>query len=645
MYVCLEGEVASDLSEVMARIGVLEYPLEEVGVWCQDHYRGQSGGRRPIRYDQIPVREMPLPDSSVRDKAQYADAFVRGLSYEERLRRRMQLTATAKQFGPRSASEIDLERLVLRDANAVQRSDWEWESRAVVCDSYVVSFADHKKRLIIEVDEPRKNRALALAGDRVRDAHLHLAGYEVLHLWDAYIIAAAKEPSLLVELRDLIEHWFAECTSVRARTRGAFLEECRRYDAMVGLGYSEQIAEQAACSIGLSPEEIRKLGPLTAWERDELWRGSMSAEAIANVQAVRWWEAAGYSHAQALLAVQSGETAERIRHRAGCYTRARFAGEDSRDFALDPRCDPDDLEGLDLSEAEVDFARRFHPTPETVEAIRSLRNLVESGASEQSEVMQALATAESVDVVRRFESECRWRSIGYKEADLYDVLTAERSDERTWQCARELLGVGLNHTDALRFALTEECGGAFHALAPFTADELAFVARREAAAEGLQDIERLRSAVDERLCAFEEVSAVLMTGATSETVSQFLEFKRWQSRGFPADQAQEAAHRKLNLEAALLNVARYISAGFTEDEARGFSAAGHDPAALDAILPLTQAELQYFARNAPDPKYVTNVQLLRDWYVPEGVAYVLQRDCSLQSRREAARFEKTSGAS
>lgn len=643
-YVCLEGEVANDLSEVVARIGALQFPLEEVGVWCQDHYRGQSGGRRPtVRYDQIRVREMPAPDWSVQRKAEQAEAFVRGRSYDERLQRRTQLEAIAARADLRSSPEIELERLVLNDPDTMRRNRWEWKSRAVVCDSYVVPFSDRKNRLIIEVDDPRKNRDLALAGDRVKDAHLRLAGYDVLRIWDARIKAAAANPAILADLRDSVEQWFAERTSARKRARQSFLEECGRYDAMLDVGFSEQIAEQAARTISLSPDNIWELAPLTAWERDVLWSGSFSAESVAKVQAVRSWEASGYSHAQALLAAESEEAAEHIRRREERYSSANFADEASRDFALDPDCDPDDLDGLSLSESEIGFLTRLRPTPESVDTIRLLRNLVASGASGEDAVVKQLAVAKTVNAIKRFESESRWRSIGYTESDLIDVLHAGRPERRTWRYARDLLKLGLDHANALRFAMAEKCAiGDFRSLAPFATDEVAFLTKREAAPEVLQDIDRIRSLVGADLCTREEASAILAGGAASEVVSQFTESKHWQSRGFTFEQAQEATRRKLDLQIALAHVASYHSLGFSEDASRIFAATGCDPAALADLQPLPPVELEYLARNGASPQYQLNIRMLRETYVPEGVAYVLQRDCSHEAIREAARFAKLS---
>ncbi len=56
--------------------------------------------------------------------------------------------------------------------------------RQVPLDGYIVDFAEFSQRLIIEVDGSQHNDPLGQHRDKIRDAHFHKAGFQVLRFWN-----------------------------------------------------------------------------------------------------------------------------------------------------------------------------------------------------------------------------------------------------------------------------------------------------------------------------------------------------------------------------------------------------------------------------------------------------------------------------
>ncbi|MEM7568042.1 MAG: DUF559 domain-containing protein, partial [Pseudomonadota bacterium] len=86
----------------------------------------------------------------------------------------------------------EAERRLWRGLRGMRAEGWHWR-RQVALGRYVVDFACHRARLIVEVDGSQHGEAEGLAKGRVRDAWLRGRGFEEMRFWNNEVLGQTDD--------------------------------------------------------------------------------------------------------------------------------------------------------------------------------------------------------------------------------------------------------------------------------------------------------------------------------------------------------------------------------------------------------------------------------------------------------------------
>lgn len=89
-------------------------------------------------------------------------------------------------------SATEAERRLWRALREMRAQGWHWR-RQVPLGRYIVDFACHRARLLVEADGSQHGEAPGLEKDRIQDAWLSSRGFRVLRFWNNDILARAPD--------------------------------------------------------------------------------------------------------------------------------------------------------------------------------------------------------------------------------------------------------------------------------------------------------------------------------------------------------------------------------------------------------------------------------------------------------------------